>query len=61
MGRLLMLTGYIASLAVLIFGFLLFYGDTQEFFSSISAAVLSALLVLISFIALSWLARVFTR
>lgn len=53
--------GYGMSLVVLIIGFLLFYSDTQEWISSLMAALLSAALILGSFIALRWLVQVFTK
>jgi 4-amino-4-deoxy-L-arabinose transferase-like glycosyltransferase len=54
-------TGYIASVAILIFGFLFLYSHTHEWISSLTAAILSSLLVLVSFIMLRWLAEVFMR
>ncbi|CUI16810.1 hypothetical protein PNK_1193 [Candidatus Protochlamydia naegleriophila] len=53
--------GYLVSVLVFIFGTILFYNDTKNLLSSLSAAILSALLVLISFIMISWLAQVFTK
>ncbi len=49
------------SIAVLIFSFFVFYRDTQEFFSSLTAAILSAALVLGALIIMSWLIRVFMK
>jgi hypothetical protein len=50
-----------SSLLVFVFSFLLFYEDNQKIAGSLSAALLCALLFWVSFIMLSWLARVFTR
>ena len=51
----------IISLVVFILTFFIFFRDTQEFFSSLTAAVFSALLVLGTLIIGSWLLRVFTK
>jgi hypothetical protein len=48
------------SLAVLIFGFLLFYSDTNQLIGSFVAAFLSAALTFVSFIMIRWLVEVFT-
>ncbi|MBA2369448.1 MAG: hypothetical protein H0V82_10560 [Candidatus Protochlamydia sp.] len=50
-----------SSLLVFILSFLLFYDDNQKIAGSLSAALLCALLFWISFIMLSWIARVFTK
>ncbi|KIC72123.1 MULTISPECIES: hypothetical protein [Candidatus Protochlamydia] len=53
--------GYIASLLIFILGATLFYNESHTFWNSLSAAFLSSLLVLISFIMISWLVQVFTK
>lgn len=53
--------GYAVTLATLVFGFMLFYSNTQELVGSLFAAFLSAALVLVSFIMFSWLIQVFTK
>lgn len=53
--------GYYVALGTLIFGWWLFYTDTQEWLGSLVAASLSACLVLASFLGLSWLVQVFTK
>ncbi len=60
-GSMIKWAGYLVSFLVFIFATILFYNDTKNLLSSLSAAVLSALLVLISFIMISWLAQVFTK
>jgi hypothetical protein len=52
---------YIATLAIFLLGFFLFYSQTAELLSSLVAAVLSAALVWISFIMIGWLSQVFTK
>lgn len=53
--------GYILSIATLLFGFMLFYSDTQEWGKSLAAALISGILVLVSFLMLSWLLQVFLK
>lgn len=53
--------GYILTAVTLIGGFALFYGETQEWIGSLTAAILSAILVLISFMILSWLLKAFLK
>jgi len=53
--------GYFIALGTLVFGFWLFYTDTQEPVGSLVAAALSACLVLATFLGLSWLVQVFTK
>lgn len=51
----------IATLVTLIGGLLLFYSDSGAFLSSLTAAILSAALVWISFLMIGWLTQVFTK
>lgn len=53
--------GYLASLLVLVFGFLILYNETQEIFSSLSMAVLASLMVLGTFIIMGWLAQMLIK
>lgn len=48
----------ILSLGVFILTFFIFFRDTHEIFSSLTAAILGALLTLGALIVLNWLARV---
>lgn len=49
------------SLAVFILTFFIFFRDTYEFYSSLTAAILSAALTLITLIVISWFVRVFMK
>lgn len=51
----------IISLFVFILTFFIFFRETQELLSSLTAALLSTLLVLASLIIVSWFIRVFTK
>lgn len=52
---------YVASALIFIFCFILFYNDSKETISSLFAALLTALLTLVSFIMIGWLIQVFTK
>ena len=52
---------YIISLFIFIFGFLLFYSETNEWKGSLLAAILSAALTFVSLVAIRWLIEVFTK
>jgi hypothetical protein len=43
------------AIGTLLFSFLLFFSDTREFFGSLSAAIMTAVLVWISYIILRWI------
>ncbi len=49
------------SLVVFILTFFIFFRETQEFFSSLTAAILGTILVLGSLIIVSWLIQVFKK
>jgi predicted RND superfamily exporter protein len=51
----------IISLVVFILTFFILFRETQEIFSSLTAAIFSALLVWGALIIISWLIRVFTK
>lgn len=53
--------GYISSLLVLVFGFLILYNETQAVLSSLSFAVLAAIMVWGTFIIISWLAQMIIK
>jgi hypothetical protein len=53
--------GYLASLAILIFGFFLFYWETNEWIGSLLAASLSAALAFGAFIVMRWFIDVFVK
>jgi hypothetical protein len=53
--------GYIATGVVFLLGFLLFYYETADLIGSLFAALCSALLVLGSFIIISWILQSMRR
>jgi len=52
---------YLVSVLTLVITFQVFYQDNAEFFGSLAAAILSAGLMFVSLIMLSWLAQVFMK
>lgn len=54
-------TGFIFTLTVLVLGFLILYWNSNEWISSLFAAVLTAILAFASYIMILWLAKVFSK
>lgn len=55
------MTGYIATLLVLVFGFLILYNETGVLVSSFFMAILAALMVWATFVIMGWLAQMFIK